>query len=167
MKQILKMLNSSEMRSVDVDQSTAQAWLTDPEGNWNKIQLYVCRYFLIHLRNYEKRWHRDLDELLGDTMLYSCLVAKQYVDRKLYTHYERIKGRGKGTDAYVELQTYCFSLKPRILNIFSEYCKANPASELCSQRTMLLESELNDKDEEYANSIIDYIKYGGKDENEI
>lgn len=158
---ILNMINK-KLYVYDYDKDTAQKLLEDPEANWDKICGYVCRIALIWLRKKEIAWNKNLDELVPDTLLYACEYAHKYVDRKLFTHYTRVKGKNKGADAYVSLQCYAQNLQLRIGQIYHKYCENNPNSKLNSTRLVLTKSELCDADMEKANQLEDVImrKYG-------
>ena len=157
MQAILHTINS-DLRSYDMSQESIQSCFNDIEKNIETINGYACRILLIHLRNFEKIcFPVTLDELIGDTCLYACNLAKKYIDKKLYEHHSGHNKRGYREDLYVPFSQYMQVMKMRIVQIKDKYCNMNPSSKLNKERIEIPESELTD-DTEYSNDLLDILE---------
>lgn len=148
-----------KMENFNISQDEVQKLFNDP--NKNKVFLvgYATRIMLIHLRNAEKVWHVDLDELIGDTCLYANELLEKYIDRKLYEHQPGENKRGYRPDLYVPFHQYMQVMRMRIGLIEKRYLDSNPCSPLNRERKEYYVSELTGDDtEKMANDILDLIE---------
>ena len=155
---MIEVLNTiGQLENYNLDAVTIQNCFKDPEKNIDRINGYATRIMLIHLRATEKAWHLNLDELIGETCLYACELAKKYIERKLYQHKPGKTKRGFKEDTYVNFQCYMQVMRMRIGLVEKRYLESNPTSRLNRERIEFYDSELKGDDEDMTNDLMDVI----------
>ncbi|MCF0223530.1 MAG: hypothetical protein HUK20_04610 [Fibrobacter sp.] len=140
----------NRLKIFDYDADTVQSFFGDIDNNRECINGYAARYMLIHLRNAEKEWCRNLSEIVPETYVYACELAQKYIDRELFVHKPGKTKKGQVPDVFITFQHYMQVMKFRIGKILERYCKKNPASLLCYQRFEFTEQQLD-------GDIFDYV----------